>query len=76
MSIWYFLAGPVDEIPPANVGDTGLIPDPGTKILHTVGQLSLCATTTEAQAPQSPCSTIGEATITGNPLTTNSENST
>ena len=51
MSIWYFLAGPVDEIPPANVGDTGLIPGPGTKILHTVGQLSLCATTTEAQTP-------------------------
>ena len=67
MSIWYFLAGPVDEIPPANVGDTRLIPGPGTKVSHAVGQLSSCATTTEAQAPYSPCSTIGEATINRKP---------
>ena len=32
----------------ANTRDTGSIPGPGTKILHAAGQLSLCATTTEA----------------------------
>ena len=34
---------------PANAGDTGSIPDPGTKIPHVAGQLSLCATTPEAR---------------------------
>ena len=51
MSVWYFLAVPVVKIPPANGGDTDLIPAPGTKISHATGQLNLCATTTEAQAP-------------------------
>ena len=32
---------------PANAGDTGLIPGPGTKIPHAVEQLNLCTTTTE-----------------------------
>ena len=30
-----------------NAGDTGSIPGQGTKISHAVGQLSLCAATTE-----------------------------
>ena len=34
--------------PPANAGDTGSISDLGTKIPHITGQLSSCATTTEA----------------------------
>ena len=33
---------------PANAGDTGSIPGPGTKIPHAAGQPSLCVTTTEA----------------------------
>ena len=32
---------------PSNAGDMGSIPGQGTKIPHAVGQLSLCATTTE-----------------------------
>ena len=39
------------ENQPANTGDMGSIPGPGTKILHAVGQLSPCATTTEARVP-------------------------
>ena len=35
------------ENQPASTGDMGSIPGPGTKILHAVGQLSPCATTTE-----------------------------
>ena len=38
--------------PPSNAGNTGLIPCWGTKIPDTMGQLSLCATTREDQAPQ------------------------
>ena len=34
-----------------NAGDTGSIPDPGTKVLQAAGQLSPCATTTEAGEP-------------------------
>ena len=33
--------------PPFNVEDAGLIPGQGTKILHALGQLSLCVATTE-----------------------------
>ena len=33
--------------PPTNAGDAGLIPDQGTKIPQTMGQLSPCTTTTE-----------------------------
>ena len=40
-----FSGGPVVNNLHANAGDTGLIPDPGTKIPHAKGQLSLCATT-------------------------------
>ena len=32
---------------PANAGDMGSIPGPGTKIPHVMGQLSLCATVPE-----------------------------
>ena len=35
--------------PPNNTGDMGSIPGLGTKILHAVEQLSLCATITEAR---------------------------
>ena len=33
--------------PPSNAGEAGSIPGRGTKIPHTVGQLSPCTTTTE-----------------------------
>ena len=46
-----FTGSPVVKNSPANTGDTGLIPGPG-RIPHAVEQLSLCATTTEARAPQ------------------------
>ena len=36
---------------PANAGDMGSIPGPGTKIPHATGQLSLHATVTEAHMP-------------------------
>ena len=39
--------GPVVKNPPANAGDTGSIPGPGTKIPHALGHRSPCATTTE-----------------------------
>ena len=48
---WDFPAGPVVKNPPANAGDTGSIPDLGTRIPHAMGQLSLQAKTTEACAP-------------------------
>ena len=35
---------------PYNAGDAGSTPGQGTKIPHAVGQLSLCATTTELNA--------------------------
>ena len=35
--------------PPANAGDTGLIPGQGTKITHATGQLSLCSRAREPQ---------------------------
>ena len=33
--------------PPANAGDMGSIPGPGTKIPHVTGQMNPCATTIE-----------------------------
>ena len=46
----YLPGGPVVKNPPANAGDRGSIPS--RKIPHAKGQLSLCATNTEAQAPR------------------------
>ena len=37
---------------PCNVGDAVSIPGRGTKIRHTLEQLRLCATATEAHVPQ------------------------
>ena len=45
--IWDFLGGPVVENSPTNAGEMCSIPALGTKIPHTEGQLSLCATTVE-----------------------------
>ena len=42
-----FPAGPVVKNLPSNAGDASSIPGQGTKIPHAVGQLSLCAVTTE-----------------------------
>ena len=39
--------GPVVKNPPANAGDMGSIPGPGTKIPHVTGQMNPCATTIE-----------------------------
>ena len=47
-----FFSGPVVKNPPANAGDTGLIPGLGTKIPYALRQLSLCTTTTEACVPR------------------------
>ena len=44
-----FPGGLVVESLPANGGDTGLIPGPGTRISPDVRQLHTCTTTTEAQ---------------------------
>ena len=38
--------------PPANAGDTGLIPGQGTKIPHAEGHLSLCGTTKKPVNPR------------------------
>ena len=43
----HFPDDPVVKGPPASAAHTGLIPGPGTKSPHAVGQLSLSATTTE-----------------------------
>ena len=40
-----FPGGPVVKNLPSSAGDVGSIPGQGTKIPHTVGQLSLCAAT-------------------------------
>ena len=40
------------ENPPPSAVDTGSIPDQGTKIPHTVGQVSLRTSAREAWAPQ------------------------
>ena len=39
--------GPVVENLPANAEDSGLIPGPGTKIPHAMGQIGPCAAVTE-----------------------------
>ena len=49
---WDFPGGAVVKNPPANAGDVGSIPGPGTEIPHAVEQLSLHTTTTEAWAPR------------------------
>ena len=46
-----FPGGPVVKNPPASAGDMGSIPGPGRSHMG-VGQLSLCATTTEACSPR------------------------
>ena len=43
-----FPGGPVVKTSPSNAGDVGSIPGQGTKIPHALGQLSLCAATTES----------------------------
>ena len=51
--------GPMVNNPHCNAGDTGSISGRGTKIPHTVGQLSPCATTRErlgAATTDSVCS--------------------
>ena len=53
--------GPVVKNPPANAGDVGLIPGPGAKNPQAAGQLSLCASTTEARAFWNLCSETREA---------------
>ena len=35
--MWDFPGGPVVKNPPSNAGDSGSIPDWGTKILHAEG---------------------------------------
>ena len=47
---WKFLR--LVKNPPPNVEDVALIPDQGTKIPHTMGQLSPHPTNREAQEPQ------------------------
>ena len=47
-----FPGGPGVKNPPLNAGNTGLIPDWGTKIPHAVGQLNLSPATNEALRPQ------------------------
>jgi len=47
---WGFPDCPEVKNPPANAGDTGSIPS--RKIPHATGQLSPCATATEAHAPR------------------------
>ena len=47
----YYPGSAVVKDPPANARDTGSIPGLGTRIPHATGQLSPCATTTEACTP-------------------------
>ena len=53
-----FPGGPVAKNLPANVGNTGSVPGPGTKIPNAAGQLSQRTTTTEPMSsacePQLP----------------------
>ena len=46
--------------PPCNAGDVGSIPDPGTKIAHATGQLSLCATMKDPVATKTRHSQINK----------------
>ena len=50
MLIRDFYSGPLVGSQPANAGDTGLTPGPGTKIPYVLRQLSAWATVAEAQA--------------------------
>ena len=65
--MWDFPGSPVVKNLPANAGDTGLVPGPGTKILHAEEQLSPCAATTEARMPESLCA-AGESIAMRSPL--------
>ena len=56
--------------PLANAGDMGLVPSPGTKIPHAIGQLSPHTTTTEPM-----CSTAQEKSLQGEVCTPQLENS-
>ena len=61
-----FPGSTVDKNLPVNGGDTGLIPGVGRchmpwATAHVPQLLSPCAATTEAQRPESPLSTIKEA---------------
>ena len=47
-----FPGGPRVKNPPLNAGNTGLIPDWGTKIPHAVGQRNLSPATNKALRPQ------------------------
>ena len=38
--------------PPSKAGEAGSIPGGGTKIPHTIGQISLCDSSSESSAPQ------------------------
>ena len=55
-----------------NAGDVSLIPGQGTKIPHTVGQLSLHATTrerTHVPLERSPCTAMKSPFVTTKDLT-------
>ena len=54
-----FLGGPVVENSPTNAGEMCSIPALGTKIPHTEGQLSLCATTVEPMIYSPQAATTG-----------------
>ena len=56
-----FPGGPVVKNPPSNAEDEGLIPGQGTKIPHTVEQLSPCSAITEAHSFWSPQATTRES---------------
>ena len=69
--IWGFPGGTVVRNPPANGRDAGSNPGLGRSHMPP-GQLSLCATTTEALEPESLYS-MGEATATRGPRTKTKE---
>ena len=48
-----FPSGPAVKNPPANAGDTGLNPGPGTRALLATEQQSPCATITEPELQSS-----------------------
>ena len=78
-----FSDGSVVKNPSANLGDTGLIPDPGISTCHRAAKpmghslepvlWSLGATTAEALGPWSPCSATREATAVRSPRITPGE---
>ena len=55
-----FLCGPVVKDPPANAGDMGSIPGQGTKLPHTIGQLSPHSSKYRAHTLWSPHATTRE----------------